>query len=192
MGQFVGHAWNNDLDEVATIIAVEEAPLTTVGNSAWSPFHTNGGILPDEDGTFTTSKGIFINPDNGHPREWSLRGDALVIDEMNRADLDRCIGELYPLLSRSVDRVRPAGIPGVDSVHIHERFRLIATVNDATLDDVVFPISEGLARRFLRLELVGATDSDLRDYMGEVVMYLAKLRPAMSLRRFSRPVANTR
>ena len=167
LAQFVGYAWDNDLDEIATEMAIEDAPLTTVGNSAWSPFHTIGGILPDEHGRFTTSKGIFVDPDGEHSREWTLRKGALVIDEMNRADLDRCIGELYPLLSRSVDRVRPAGIPGVEGVHLHERFRLIATVNDATLDDVVFPISEGLARRFLRFELAGATESDLRDYIGE-------------------------
>jgi hypothetical protein len=37
---------------------------------------------------------------------WRLRNGAIVLDEMNRADLDRCIGELYPLLSGSVDRGR--------------------------------------------------------------------------------------
>jgi hypothetical protein len=96
---------------------------------------------------------------------WTLRNECLVVDELNRADLDRCIGELYPLLTRSVAEVRPAGIPGVRTIRLAPRFRLVATVNDATLDDVVFPISEGLARRFVRIEVGGATREELGDYL---------------------------
>jgi hypothetical protein len=59
---------------------------------------------------------------------------------MNRADLDRCIGELYPLLSGSVQHVTPAGLPGVERISASPRFRVLATVNDANLNDIVFPI----------------------------------------------------
>jgi len=85
---------------------------------------------------------------------------------MNRADLDRCIGELYPLLSASVQQVHPAGIPWVRTIANNDRFRVIATVNDATLDDIVFPISEGLARRFQRIALPGASEDDVVSYIG--------------------------
>lgn len=61
----------------------------------------------------------------------------------------------YPLLTRSVARLEPAGIPGVESIELHERFRIVATVNDASIEDIVFPISEGLARRFVRIEMPG-------------------------------------
>jgi hypothetical protein len=88
-----------------------------------------------------------------------------VLDEMNRADLDRCIGELYPLLSGSVTRVHPAGIPLVSTIEMSPRFRIIATINDSTLDDIVFPISEGLARRFQRIELPGASLEDVSSYV---------------------------
>lgn len=64
-----------------------------------------------------------------------------------------------------MNRVRPAGIPGVSSILLSDRFRIIATVNDADLDDIVFPISEGLARRFLRIELPGASQNDLLKYL---------------------------
>ncbi len=165
VAQLVGHAWNNGQKRALDEIPLEDAPPTTVGNSAWAPFHTIGGILPDESGKFRAARGIFIDPDYQNGREWQLRGECLVLDEMNRADLDRCIGELYPLLSRSVTRVHPAGIPGVSTIRLHEKFRIIATVNDATLDDIVFPISEGLARRFIRLELLGATEEDLGSYL---------------------------
>jgi MoxR-like ATPase len=163
--QFVGHAWNNHLATVVSEIPRDAAPVTTVGNSAWSPFHTIGGLLPDEHGRYRPQRGIFIEPSadgNGH---WRLRAECLVLDEMNRADLDRCIGELYPLLTRSVEAVRPAGIPGVDSIRLSPEFRLVGTVNDATLDDVVFPISEGLARRFVRIELPGARQGSLKDVL---------------------------
>jgi MoxR-like ATPase len=165
LAQLVGHAWNNDLREVPEQIELSAAPTTTVGNSAWSPFHTIGGILPDSENRFVLWRGIFIDPTYDEAGHWRLRSECLVLDEMNRADLDRCIGELYPLLSRSVDQVYPAGIPRVKSIRINPKFRVAATVNDATLDDVVFPVSEGLARRFIRLELPGATFDDLNDYL---------------------------
>ncbi|WP_394823740.1 AAA family ATPase [Pendulispora albinea] len=165
LAQFVGHAWDRDLETVPSEIPMSEAPVTTVGNSSWSPFHTIGGILPDGASQFKTHSGIFLEPEPGPGEAWSLRRGCIVLDEMNRADLDRCIGELYPLLSGSVAVVHPAGIPRMRTIQRHPRFRVIATVNDATLDDVVFPISEGLARRFLRFELPGATADELRAYL---------------------------
>jgi MoxR-like ATPase len=165
VAQLVGYSWNKRLTEVPDSIALESSPLTTVGNSAWAPFHTIGGILPDEKGLFKRIRGIFIDPEYEANEEWQLRGECIVLDEMNRADLDRCIGELYPLLSRSVARVHPAGIPGVRTIRANDQFRVVATVNDATLDDIVFPISEGLARRFVRLELPGATQADLQTFL---------------------------
>src|SRR5262249_52035834 len=45
------------------------------------------------------------------------------------------------------------------------RFRVLATVNDAHLDDIVFPISEGLARRFQRIELLGGSRSEILAYL---------------------------
>jgi MoxR-like ATPase len=165
IAQLVGHAWNRGLANVPSKISVSDAPLTTVANSAWTPFHTIGGILPDTEGRFVVRPGIFIDPESSPQSEWRLRPACVVLDEMNRADLDRCIGELHPLLTHSVETVVPAGLPGVHGIHDDPRFRLIATVNDATMDDIVFPISEGLARRFVRLELRGATESEVKQYL---------------------------
>jgi len=171
LAQLVGHAWDTGRKEVAANIAVSEAPTTTVGNSSWSSFHTIGGMFPDGEHGYRTHVGIFLEPSpinsasDGDGTTWSLRRSAIVLDEMNRADLDRCIGELYPLLSKSVDKVEPAGIPRMRSIRLHPRFRILATVNDGAIDDIVFPISEGLARRFLRFELPGATMDELRAYL---------------------------
>ncbi len=144
---------------------VDEAPLTTVGNSAWSPFHTIGGLMPMAGGGFDKHTGIFIDPASAMSDPWRLRNGAVVLDEMNRADLDRCIGELYPLLSGSVLRVAPAGLPGVSMIEASPRFRVLATVNDATIDDIVFPISEGLSRRFQRIDLKGASKDDVFEFL---------------------------
>lgn len=165
VAQFVAHAWNSGLERVADTLPWAEAPATTVGNSAWSPFHTIGGMVPDGTSRFVAHRGIFIDPAFEEGGAWRLLDGCLVLDEMNRADLDRCIGELYPLLTRSVERVAPAGIPAVRSILLNERFRIVATVNDATVDDIVFPISEGLARRFIRLELPGAELSETLDFV---------------------------
>jgi len=166
LAQFVGYAWDKGLEVLPEVMSTEAAPLTTVGNSAWSPFHTIGGLMPMKDGTYTAHAGIFIDPASKNSDVWRLRNAALVLDEMNRADLDRCIGELYPLLSGSVQQVAPAGLPGVTCIEASPRFRVLATVNDTTLDDIVFPISEGLARRFQRIELQGASRDEVLTYLG--------------------------
>lgn len=165
LAQFVGAAWNANASSVSTTLMSDQLPLTTVGNSAWSPFHTIGGLVPDDKGGFQPHAGIFIDPATAGSSEWRLRDGALVLDEMNRADLDRCIGELYPLLSQSVHTVRPAGIAGLESIAASPRFRLIATINDSTIDDIVFPISEGLARRFQRIDLPGANLADAESFL---------------------------
>ena len=167
LAQFVGHAWNNDLPELQLEIPLSSAPFTTVANSAWAPFHTIGGVLPDGEGHFSAQRGVFMEPSDETDETWQMRNEAIILDEMNRADLDRCIGELYPLLSDNVREVTPAGIPGVKYISKPDKFRLIATVNDSTLDDVVFPISEGLARRFQRIELYGGTDEQIMEFLKE-------------------------
>jgi hypothetical protein len=165
LAQFVGYAWDRGLSLLPEQILAAETPLTTVGNSAWSPFHTIGGLMPNGPGAFKPVGGIFIDPGSIGEQVWKLRNGAIVLDEMNRADLDRCIGELYPLLSGSVQQVTAAGLLSV-RIHANARFRVLATVNDSNLDDIVFPISEGLARRFQRIELPGGTREDILAFLG--------------------------
>lgn len=164
LAQFVGYAWNNHLAAIPRKILVANAPEVTVAHSGWAAFHTIGGIFPDKSGGYRTVPGVFIENVDDDEGKWSLKSRAIVLDEMNRADLDRSIGELYPLLSNSVDSVIPAGIPGIKSINRHPQFRIIATVNDASLDDIVFPISEGLLRRFQRIDLLGGSHKDIDEY----------------------------
>jgi len=64
-----------------------------------------------------------------------------------------------------VASVAPAGIPGVAKILANPKFRIIATINDLTIDDIVFPISEGLARRFVRIDLRGATLENVLSFL---------------------------
>jgi len=167
LAQFVGYAWDHQLSELQNEIPLASIPFTTVANSAWAPFHTIGGVLPNGKGNFSARKGIFIDSEDKDDGIWRLKSSAIILDEMNRADLDRCIGELYPILSSSVQKVAPAGIPGVEYIYNSDKFRLIATMNDSNLDDIVFPISEGLARRFQRIDLYGGTRDQIREFIAE-------------------------
>ncbi len=162
LAQFVADAWNHERPSLEAELRLDELPTTVVAHSGWSPFHTVGGMMQDETGKWGHEPGIFVEAAHDG---WQLRNEALVLDEMNRADLDRSVGDLYPLLSQSVARVRPAGIPGIGSLRLSARFRLVATVNDTNLDDIVYPISEGLARRFVRIELAGVSEDDARDFV---------------------------
>ncbi len=167
IAQFVAAAWNSPRRTLPQTLRVSEAPPTVVANSAWSPFHTIGGLVPDEHQRFVPAPGAFIaKPSSGDtPRTWSLYAGAVVLDEMNRADLDRAIGDLYPMLAGNVRKVNPTGLPGIDEITLPPEFRIIATVNDATIDDVVFPMSQGLARRFVRIDLLGASQADAVDFI---------------------------
>ena len=169
VAQFVAGAWNRALSKIPSTLLAEELPTTVVANAAWTSFHTIGGLLPDakNSGRLKFQPGVFLDQNSGEAgrQRWTLRNEAIVLDEMNRADLDRCIGELYPLLSNSVPAVEPAGIAGVDQIRNASRFRVVATVNDSSLDDIVFLMSDGMRRRFVRIEVPGPTMDALKSYL---------------------------
>lgn len=68
---------------------------------------------------------------------------------------------------RAQRRLERSAIPGVELIELDERFRIVATVNDASIDDIVFPISEGLARRFVRIEMAGANEIEVVAFVGD-------------------------
>ena len=83
--------------------------------------------MQTEEGTFRSHAGIFIDPTSTTGDPWRLRNGAIVLDEMNRADLDRCIGELYPLLSGSVDFIvdgLAASLPLIESGQVRPLAKL--------------------------------------------------------------------
>lgn len=93
LAQFVGHAWDHNIPLANELGPDDHKPLTTVANSAWSTFHTIGGLMQTNNGRFELYRGIFIGGQSNDKGEetnelWRLRDKSVVLDEMNRADLD--------------------------------------------------------------------------------------------------------
>ena len=96
----------------------------------------------------------------------------IIIDELNRADIDKAIGQLFtvlsgqsvvlPFLERRVpngELLPPAIVPATatapDRTHPHEvseNWRIIATLNDRD-QDLLFDMSEAMIRRFAVIEI---------------------------------------
>src|SRR5207237_5552719 len=64
--------------------------LPTTATTEWTTFETIGGFQPTNDG-FIYRPGLFV--------EAIESGQWLVIDELNRSNFDRALGQLFPVLS---------------------------------------------------------------------------------------------
>jgi MoxR-like ATPase len=157
--------------------------LESTATSDWSPFHVVGGLRPAADGSLQPSYGkvadaalkcaINVRADmtaeaegEPSPDESPTRrqGTWLLIDEFNRADIDKAIGSLYTLLSSSdADHLKRSPIDlwfetgRRQQLWVPARFRIIATMNDLDTS-FVNPISQGLTRRF-QFITVGTPDT---------------------------------
>lgn len=136
----------------------------------WTTFDTIGGYALKQDGSLAFRSGVFLQA----VERWQW----LIIDELNRADVDRAFGELMTVLAgRSTDT--PFELPDGRHVSIGSEarcshwlprtFRVIATMN--TWDKTsLFRLSYAVQRRFAIVH-VGipddATYADLVDRYGQ-------------------------
>src|SRR5699024_3297897 len=70
----------------------------TTATSDWSTYETIGGYMPNNDGTLQFKPGLFLDcfkeaTTNKPLNKW------LIIDEMNRADIDKAFGSLFSALT---------------------------------------------------------------------------------------------
>lgn len=142
----------------ATSAGVARGAIMTTGSSEWTPSDTVGTYRLDrntESLEFVAGQ-ILDAIDNA---QW------LVLDEMNRADIDRAIGPLFTVLAGQPTVLRfevgegedakrvaivPEGVPAPDDtvpVFVLASWRLIATMNSVDRD-VLFEVSQALLRRF--------------------------------------------
>jgi MoxR-like ATPase len=154
--------------------AFEVHLLESTATSEWSPFHVVGGLQPSRDNSLQPSYGkvtdavlkcaVHVRADANAEAEGSddasaeqaqrWQGSWLLIDEFNRADIDKAIGSLYTMLS-STDAANLYRSPidlwfeteGRQQLWVPSRFRIIGTMNDLDTS-FVNPISQGLTRRF--------------------------------------------
>jgi MoxR-like ATPase len=150
------------LAEAVARAVVGSSYEVTTATADWTTFDTIGGYLPDPDKGVEFFPGVVLR---------SLRtGSWLIIDEMNRADIDKAFGALFTLLNgEGGAATRRATLPyhdsgGVpisitwsehrhgDSFAITPHWRLIGTLNLADKASL-FQLSFAFLRRFAVIDI---------------------------------------
>ena len=175
-------------------------PHTETASADWTRFEVIGGFWPrpSDDGsalTFTFRPGAFLDavmpnwvkmsdPGTGLVR-WrrpsnsgEVRGRWLVLDELNRADMDRAMGGLFTALESRRLRIPAVSGPGGSSsteIPIPEDFRIIATINVADRH-YLFRLSDALKRRFAFVHVPVTLD-----WEGEWSRLLSQLKEGQQL-----------
>ena len=171
--------------ELAAEDLISAGYLPATASADWTTADTIGTERPSPEGLMF-HPGMFI--DAVESGRW------LLIDEMNRCDLDRAFGPLFTVLSgqpvelphkrwgrsQRMAIVPPGGEapPQTDAIHVLESWRIIATMND--VDRNLFDLSYALMRRFAFIEVDCPGDDVLRDLLGTSWPLLA---PLAELRR---------
>jgi MoxR-like ATPase len=123
-------------------------PFMATASADWTTFDTVGGYALQKDNTLALRPGVFLRAIERY--QW------LVIDELNRADVDRAFGELMTVLSgHSIDTalqredgsIVSIGPDKSHSYRVPPTFRVLATMN--TWDKTsLFRLSYAVQRRF--------------------------------------------
>jgi len=66
--------------------------------SDWSTYETIGGYRPNRDGTLSFKPGLFLNCFKD-PETFLPRNQWLIVDEINRSDIDKAFGSLFSALT---------------------------------------------------------------------------------------------
>ncbi|UCZ54986.1 EVE domain-containing protein [Bacillus shivajii] len=70
----------------------------TTATSDWSTYETIGGYRPEADGTLSFKPGLFLSCFK-NSNTYKQQNEWLIIDEMNRADIDKAFGSLFSALT---------------------------------------------------------------------------------------------
>lgn len=157
-------------------------PLIETASADWTRFEVIGGFwpTPGKDGAgvqFGFRPGAFLEAvlanwtNKAEPdgvvrwqrvkvKEGEPRGRWLLLDELNRADMDRAMGGLFTALESHRLRIPIAGGPGdalSAEVPVPGDFRVLATINAADRH-YLFRLSDALKRRFAFVHVPVTTD----------------------------------
>lgn len=135
-------------------------PLVTTGSADWTSIDTMGGYRLDPN---AGNNSLVFQP--GYLLDAVSTDSWLVIDELNRADIDKAIGQFFSVLSGQAsllpylngDGERIAVSPHVlpespDAYVLSPQWRLIATMNERDRD-LLFSLSEAFLRRFAIIDV---------------------------------------
>ena len=76
----------------------DKKPLTVTASSNWSTYETIGGYRPDRHGNLQFEEGLFLKCFKEKETNQPLN-TWLIIDEINRADIDKAFGSLFSVLA---------------------------------------------------------------------------------------------
>jgi 5-methylcytosine-specific restriction enzyme B len=139
---------------------------TVTATADWTAFDVVGGLQPSVVGSGDSATEV-LKPWLGHvpraavecadtiarhaddPKAHPRQGHWLILDEFNRAEIDKAIGPLYTALGGGERRLPLwfGDAPERQEVWLPERFRILATMNSVDTA-YVFTLSQGLTRRF--------------------------------------------
>jgi MoxR-like ATPase len=138
-------------------VGVSTGYVPTTGTSDWTSADTVGAYRMIREGGLRFQPGLFL--DAIDRQAW------LVIDELNRADIDKAIGPIFTVLSgrtvvlpyreetdsgESQCAILPEGETASNGTHAHvvgQNWRILATLNDRD-QDLLFELSQAFIRRF--------------------------------------------
>lgn len=154
-------------------------PMMVTANAEWSAFDVVGGLVPladergnlrydirpgvvyealrrnwwiSEDGTVRrTAEGVPLRMSSVHDSR-QYPGVWLIVDELNRADVDKAFGDLFTALESGQLRVPRSGTDASILIPLPRDFRMIATLNSRDRH-FLFTLSDALKRRFAFLEI---------------------------------------
>ncbi|MFW3461499.1 AAA family ATPase [Streptomyces microflavus] len=141
--------------------------VITTATADWTTYEVIGGLRPTADGSLepilgavpktalACAEAMRAAEQNKSENENLIEARWLIVDELNRADIDRAIGGLYTVLSTTDAahlRTTPIDLwfeakPERRLLWVPGRFRIIGTMNDVDTS-FVNSISQGLTRRF--------------------------------------------
>ncbi|WP_224450619.1 AAA family ATPase [Haloprofundus salilacus] len=163
----------------------------TTATADWSTFDTVGGYMPDGESTngnaLEFSPGLILNRFKDRQCAAQLN-EPLVIDELNRADIDKAFGQLFTVLSGQAVQLpytrdgaeielSPAdqtlNTPAGHEYVIPQSWRLFATLN--TYDKTsLYEMSYAFMRRFAFIRVPAPTMSSDSDELVDVMDAYAK------------------
>ena len=144
--------------------------VLTTATSDWSTFDTIGGLMPNDSGSLEFRQGKFL--------EAIQKNKWLIIDEINRADIDKAFGQLFTVLSGQDVELpykqndKSIKIKNWDenfckydgetaTYYIGENWRIIGTMNVDDKDSL-FDLSYAFMRRFMFIEVDLPSEEDYK------------------------------
>ncbi|HRI06230.1 MAG TPA: AAA family ATPase [Nannocystaceae bacterium] len=158
-------------------------PLLATASADWSTYDTIGGWTQRSDGRLVFREGVVTRA--LRERRWIL------LDEVNRADIDKCFGELFTVLSGGTvttaytrldgDAEVPVEIgPDAEPYAFGDHIRLIATMNVRDKASL-FRLSYAFMRRFAAVHVPALDDAGLRQLAEQDGERLGLPEPAWTL-----------